>query len=182
MVLTVKDQILVTTGLYDCFVGEIINIFDHNAKLCGQGLIMNLESDIVRLVLIKGIQRDIQSTYLVTRTFNAAKTRCGFSVLGTLITPLGDIINSFDFSLVELTKKNLTQSFFCKIMNRAPTIIQRSTVRFPLFTGIAMIDCFLPIGKGQRELIIGDNNTGKTTLALTIILNQRISMNKVNYL
>jgi F-type H+-transporting ATPase subunit alpha len=181
-ILSIKDQIVLTTGLLDCFVGELVNIIDHNSDLKGQCLIMNLESDVVRLVLIKGLQRDIKSGYKVVRTFNAATTRCGFGTLGTLVTPLGDILNAFEFDSETLTKKNLVHSFFKNILNKAPGIIERSAVRFPLFTGIAVIDCFLPIGRGQRELIIGDNNTGKTTLALTIVLNQRISINKINYM
>ena len=181
-IISIKDQIIITTGLFDCFVGELVNIVDYNSLVQGQGLVMNLESDIVRLVLIKGLQKNIKSGYKVLRTFNAATTRCGYSTLGTLLSPLGDFLNSFDFSDATLAKKNLMHSFFNKVNCKAPSIIERSTVRFPLFTGIAMIDCFLPIGRGQRELIIGDINTGKTTLALTIVLNQRISINKINYI
>ena len=121
-IISIKDQIIITTGLFDCFVGELVNIVDYNSLVQGQGLVMNLESDIVRLVLIKGLQKNIKSGYKVLRTFNAATTRCGYSTLGTLLSPLGDFLNSFDFSDATLAKKNLMHSFFNKVHKKTKEI------------------------------------------------------------
>lgn len=180
IILTVKDQILICSGLLDCFVGEVIDIIDHEEVCTANGLVMNLENSVVRLVLIKGSQKFVKAGYVAVRSFNFLKTKCGFGVLGTIISPLGDIINKSDFTEELLFKKSMLQSVYLNIFNKAPGIIARSSVRFPLLTGIAVIDCFLPIGRGQRQLIIGDLNTGKTSLAITIILNQRSLFNKVN--
>jgi len=182
IILTVQDNILITTGLMHCFTGEVVNIYNHdNVQVDCLGVILTLDFSIVRIVILKGSQRDIYAGYKVSRTYEYVKTRAGFGILGCSLTTLGSILvysnTSTDRSIIcnELSSIELID-----IGNVSPTIIQRETIATPFLTGVAAVDCFIPIGCGQRELIIGDFNTGKTSLALTVVLNQAYVINIVD--
>ncbi len=103
----------------------------------------------------------------------------GMCLLGTIISPLGDLLDTTK-SYAEYVRTKILSSTFTGIFRKAPDIISRQPVKIPFITGIIAIDCFLPIGLGQRELVIGDLNTGKTSLAVTMILNQRFIINNVD--
>lgn len=142
------------------------------------GLVLDLELEAARLVLIKGSQRSIKKDFTLHRTFTGVKTTAGFGVLGLTINPLGIILNDL-YSMDDATF--LSDLIFIEIWNNSPGIIYRKQITFPVLTGIAAIDCFIPIGCGQRELIIGDNNTGKTSLAITMVISQKHIINVADY-
>src|SRR3989338_8241915 len=171
VIVTIQDNIILVEGLQKVGVGELVNLkepFDSSI----QGYVMNIENSVVKIVLIKGSQKDLSQGQFVYRTFLRPTTKAGFGVLGQILTPLGVVLNNSDYGLGELVKVQLYSTAIVPIFQSSPGIMLRDPVARPFMTGITAIDCFLPIGCGQRELIIGDNNTGKTALAVTIILNQ----------
>ena len=128
-----------------------------------RGLILNLHTTSLDVILL-GNEEGIQGGSLVTHQINKLKIPVGIDLIGRIINALGEPIddgpdiNSLDFRFIE---------------RPAPDITHRSPVNTPLQTGSKIIDALFPIGKGQRELIVGDRQTGKTTLALDAIINQR---------
>lgn len=113
------------------------------------------------------------------RTGSSIRTMTGMCLLGTIISPLGELFDTTK-SFAEYVRSKLLSSTYTGVFRKAPDIISRQSVKIPFITGIIAVDCFLPIGLGQRELIIGDLNTGKTSLAVTMILNQRYLINNVD--
>nr|YP_009117126.1 ATP synthase F1 subunit alpha [Acrasis kona]AID52042.1 ATP synthase F1 subunit alpha [Acrasis kona] len=170
-ILSIKDNIITANGLDNAFLGEVVQ-FKNLVKDEHLGQIYNLEKNLVKIVLIKGNQKELNSNDLVFRTYNSPKTRVGFSTLGKILTPLGEIINYSELSASNLAYEEIMYTEYEAIEKKAPSIIERESIKTPFLTGINVIDTFLPIGCGQRELIIGDLGTGKTSLALTAILNQ----------
>jgi F-type H+-transporting ATPase subunit alpha len=128
-----------------------------------QGVALNLEEDNVGVVIM-GPDEDIKEGDKVRRTGRIASVPVGQALLGRVVDPLG---NPQDGKGPIETRK------FRTIENVAPTVVQRQPVKQPLFTGIRAIDALIPIGKGQRELIIGDRSTGKTAIAIDTIINQK---------
>jgi len=182
-VLSVKDNVLITDGLYGCFVGEVVTIFNtQDVDTECLGVVLTLEETETRVVILKGSQRSIYCGCIVVRTHNYVKTRAGFGVLGFVIDTLGAVLNLQDFTIDSSIRGALGSVELIDIGNTSPTIIQREAISTPFMTGITAIDCFIPIGCGQRELIIGDINTGKTSLAITIILNQSYVINTIDLL
>ncbi|MBV8726398.1 MAG: F0F1 ATP synthase subunit alpha, partial [Candidatus Eremiobacteraeota bacterium] len=128
-----------------------------------QGVVLNLEEDSVGVVIM-GPDTEIQEGDKVRRTGRIASVPVGDALLGRTVNSLGQPID-------ERGPINATR--FRTIENVAPSVVDRQPVKQPLQTGIRVLDALIPIGRGQRELIIGDRSTGKTAIALDTIINQR---------
>ncbi len=128
-----------------------------------QGIALNLEEDSVGVIIL-GPDTEIKEGMQVRRTGRIASVPVGPALLGRVVDPLG---NAVDGKGTIPTKKYRT------IENTAPTVIERQPVKQPMQTGIRAIDALIPIGKGQRELIIGDRQVGKTAIAIDAIINQK---------
>jgi F-type H+-transporting ATPase subunit alpha len=128
-----------------------------------QGVALNLEEDNVGVVIL-GPDKDIKEGDKVRRTGRIASVPVGEALLGRVVDPLGQPIDG---------KGPIATKKFRTIENVAPSVVQRQGVKQSLPTGIRAIDALIPIGKGQRELIIGDRSTGKTAIAIDTIINQK---------
>ena len=157
-VLTVGDGIATISGLEDAEYGEIL-LFE-----CGiKGMILDLKEDEIGCVIF-GDESEITEGSMVRRTKKVAGIPVGEAFMGRVINALGEPIDG---------KGPITQEDYYPIENPAPGIIDRQPVNRPMETGLLSIDSMFPIGRGQRELIIGDRQTGKTAIALDTILNQK---------
>lgn len=177
-IISIQDNIILASGLNSTFLGEVVKFKTPGSEIIGQ--VLNLEKNLVRIVIIKGSQTKIEAGDNIYRTYKDAKTKVGFGVLGKLMTPLGDIINEEDYDIKDIIYSELTDMEYSPVEVGAPGIIEREPVRTPFLTGINAVDCFIPIGCGQRELIIGDHSTGKTSFAITSIINQKKINNVLN--
>ena len=158
-VLQVGDGIARVYGLTSVEAGELVE-FENQMK----GMVLNLEEDNVGVVLF-GQSTGIREGSIVRRTKQIASVKVGDGMLGRVVNPLGEPIDG---------KGPITGSLYdCPYERVAPGVIYRQPVSEPLQTGIKAIDSMIPIGRGQRELIIGDRATGKTAIALDTILNQK---------
>lgn len=158
-ILKIGDGIASIYGLKNVFFGELIK-FDNNIN----GIVLTIEEDIIDVVLL-GSYKEIKEGDKVQRIGKLASVKSGKGLLGRILNALGkpiDEIGSIKGDLFEMP-----------IERKAPGVIYREPVNEPLQTGIKSIDSMIPIGKGQRELIIGDRQTGKTTLAIDTIINQK---------
>ncbi len=157
-VLTVGDGISRVSGLLNCMSGELLE-FENGTF----GMAQNLEETVVSAVLF-GEDVGISEGQTVKRTGRVVSVPVGDAMIGRVVNAIGQPIDgagpieSNDFRPVEI---------------KAPGIIERQPVKEPLQTGIKAIDSMIPIGRGQRELIIGDRQTGKTTIAIDTIINQK---------
>jgi F-type H+-transporting ATPase subunit alpha len=158
-VLQVGDGVARIYGLTKAQAGELL-VFENGLK----AMILNLEEDNVGAVLL-GQSSGIKEGDTVKRTGKIASIKVGEGVLGRVIDTLGDPIDGKGPIQGEL--------FEMPLERKAPGVIFRQPVTEPLQTGIKAIDAMIPIGRGQRELIIGDRQTGKTTVALDAIINQK---------
>ncbi len=158
-VLQIGDGIARIYGLTSVQAGELIE-FDNGLK----GMVLNLEEDNVGAVLF-GASEGIKEGDNVRRTGQIASLKVGEGMLGRVVNPLGEPIDGKGPIKGEL--------FDSPFERKAPGVIYRQPVNEPLQTGIKAIDSMIPIGRGQRELIIGDRQTGKTAIAIDTILNQR---------
>lgn len=158
VVLSVGDGIAKVYGLEKCQAGELI---EFPGELFGMAL--NLEEDNVGIAIL-GSDVTIKEGDTVKRTGRIAEVPVGEAVIGRVIDPLGIPIDG---------KGPIASKEFRRIEMKAPGIIVREPVKEPLQTGIKAIDSMIPIGRGQRELIIGDRQTGKTALAIDTIINQK---------
>ena len=157
-VLTVGDGIATISGLEDAEYGEIL-LFE-----CGiKGMILDLKEDEIGCVIF-GDESEITEGSIVRRTKKVAGIPVGEAFLGRVINALGEPVDG---------KGPVSQEDYYPIENPAPGIIDRQPVNRPMETGLLSIDSMFPIGRGQRELIIGDRQTGKTAIALDTILNQK---------
>nr|QCI08470.1 ATP synthase CF1 subunit alpha [Spermothamnion repens] len=159
-VLQVSDGISRVYGLSDVMAGELLQFEDSDNTV---GIALNLESDNVGVVLM-GDGRNILEGSLVKSTGKIAQISVGEEFLGRVVNPLANPIDAKGSP--SNTETRLIESY-------APGIIGRQSVCESLQTGITAIDSMIPIGRGQRELIIGDRQTGKTTVALDTIINQK---------
>ena len=157
-VVTVGDGIAQIHGLEDCMAGELLE-FDGGVY----GMAQNLEEDLVGAVLL-GSDQNIREGDTVKRTKRIVEVPVGEALLGRVVDALGNPIDG---------KGPITTGEARPIEMPAPGIIERTPVNVPLQTGIKAIDSMIPIGRGQRELIIGDRQTGKTAIAIDTIINQR---------
>jgi F-type H+-transporting ATPase subunit alpha len=158
-VLTVGDGVARIYGLTKAQAGEYLE-FENGLK----GMVLNLEEDNVGAVLM-GESKGIHEGDTVRRTGNIASIKVGNGMIGRVINTLGEPIDGKGPVQGELYEMPLER--------KAPGVIFRQPVNEPLQTGIKAIDSMIPIGRGQRELIIGDRQTGKTTVALDTIINQK---------
>ena len=156
-VLTVGDGIARVYGLQQAMAGELIEFEDGT-----EGIALNLEDDNVGAVLM-GEGYGIQEGSTVKATGKIASVPVGEALLGRVVNSLGRAIDG---------KGEIATSETRLIESMAPGIIQRKSVHEPMQTGITAIDAMIPVGRGQRELIIGDRQTGKTAIAIDTILNQ----------
>nr|QCI07008.1 ATP synthase CF1 subunit alpha [Haraldiophyllum bonnemaisonii] len=159
-VLQVSDGIARIYGLDEVMAGELLQFDDKDQTV---GIALNLESDNVGVVLM-GDGRNILEGSSVKSTGQIAQIPVGDDFLGRVVNPLAKPIDGKE--LPNFTETRLIESY-------APGIIGRQSVCEPLQTGITAIDSMIPIGRGQRELIIGDRQTGKTSVALDTIINQK---------
>jgi F-type H+-transporting ATPase subunit alpha len=158
-VLQVGDGIARIYGLTQVQSGELIE-FSNGLK----GIVMNLEEDNVGAVLL-GSSNDVKEGDTVKRTGLIASIKVGEGMLGRVVNTLGEPIDG---------KGPITgQLYEMPLERKAPGVIYRQPVNEPLQTGIKAVDAMIPIGRGQRELIIGDRQTGKTAIAIDTIINQK---------
>jgi len=158
VVILVGDGIAKASGLEKCMAGELVE-FPNGAY----GMAQNLEEDTVSIVIL-GSDNGIKEGDTVKRTGKVVSVPVGENLIGRVVNALGEPIDG---------KGPITAAAFNPIEAPAPGIIDREPVKVPLQTGIKAIDSMIPIGRGQRELIIGDRQTGKTTIATDTILNQK---------
>ncbi len=157
-VVTVGDGIVRIHGLEKCMLNELLEF--ENGVQC---MALNLEQDFVGAVML-GSDADIREGDTVKRTRSIVSVPVGNTLLGRVVNSLGQPIDGKGPVLSTETRP---------IEKIAPGIITRQTVNVPLQTGIKSIDSMIPIGRGQRELIIGDRQTGKTAIAIDTIINQK---------
>lgn len=157
-VLQVGDGIARVYGLSNVMASELVE-FPHGVM----GMVLNLEEDNVGCVLF-GESYKIKEGDTVKRTKRVASFPVGENLLGRVVTPLGEPIDG---------KGPIQHEKYMPIERKALGVIQRQPVKEPLQTGITAVDAMIPIGRGQRELIIGDRQTGKTAIAIDTIINQK---------
>jgi len=159
-VLSVADGVLKVAGLSNVMMGELVML---NKARPLYGIALTLSTDSVSIALF-GNDRAVVEGDTVIRTKGPVVIGRGVDVLGRIMNSLGEPID---------TNLPIIADDYGDIDVKAPGIIDRQSVNEPLQTGILPVDSMIPIGKGQRELIIGDRQTGKTTIAIDTILNQR---------
>ncbi len=157
-VLSVGDGIARIHGLDNVQAGELVE-FPGGIK----GMALNLETDNVGVVIF-GTDRDIKEGDTVKRTGNIVEIPVGKELLGRVVDPLGNPIDG---------KGPIKAKLKSRVDVKAPGIIPRKSVNEPMATGLKAIDALIPVGRGQRELVIGDRQTGKTAIILDTILNQK---------
>lgn len=157
-VLSVGDGIAIVYGLQQAMMGELL-AFPHGVR----GLVFNLEEHHVGVILL-GDSDKIREGDLVKTTKRIFEVPVGEELLGRVVNPLGDAL---DATGPIKTKQHLP------VERKAQGVMARGSINASLETGIKIIDALIPIGRGQRELIIGDRQTGKTTIAVDAIINQR---------
>src|SRR5690606_20948684 len=157
--LQVGDGIARVYGLTQVQSGELVE-FDNGL----QGIVLNLEEDNVGVVLL-GVSDDIKEGDTIKRTNKIASLKVGEGMLGRVVNTLGQPLDG----------KGPIQgaTYDMPLERKAPGVIYRQPVTEPLQTGIKAIDAMIPIGRGQRELVIGDRQTGKTAICIDAIINQK---------
>lgn len=158
VVILVGDGIAKASGLDNCMAGELVEFPDGS-----YGMAQNLEENTVSIVIL-GSDQGIKEGDVVKRTGKVVSVPVGSKLIGRVVNALGEPIDG---------KGAVKADAYKAIESPAPGIIERQHVNRPLQTGIKAIDSMIPIGRGQRELIIGDRQTGKTTIATDTILNQK---------
>ncbi|HEY9784218.1 MAG TPA: F0F1 ATP synthase subunit alpha [Candidatus Obscuribacterales bacterium] len=164
-VLQVGDGIARVYGMEKAMAGELVEFADEEKTM---GMVLNLEEDNVGVVIL-GEGRKIFEGMEVRTTGRIASIPVGEALLGRVVNAIGQPIDG---------KGPIAASDFTPIEIKAPGIVARKSVCEPLMTGISAIDGMIPIGRGQRELIIGDRQTGKTAIAIDAILNQKTQPNR----
>lgn len=159
VVISVSDGVVRIFGLRNAESGELLE-FDNGM----QAIVMNLEEDNIGAILL-GSTSEIKEGFTVRRTGRVASLFVGEGMLGRVISPIGEPIDGKGPIRGEM--------FEMPLERKAPGVIFRQPVNTPLQTGLKAVDAMIPIGRGQRELIIGDRQTGKTSIAIDTILNQR---------
>ena len=157
-IITLGDGIARAVGLENCMVNELVEF--PNGTF---GMAQNLEERSVSLVIL-GSDEGLREGDTVKRTGKVVSVPVGEALIGRVVNALGEPIDG---------KGKISASGYRPIEMPAPGVIDRKSVSVPLQTGIKAVDAMIPIGRGQRELIIGDRQTGKTTIALDAILNQK---------
>jgi len=155
----VGDGIALVSGLQGAMAGELVEF----TKTGTPGLILNLNPETVG-VIIMGEYADIEEGDLVRSTGRIASVPVGDALIGRVVNTVGQPLDG---------KGPINSDKFRNIERIAPGVIKRQAVKEPVATGITVVDSMIPIGRGQRELIIGDRQTGKTAIALDTIINQK---------
>ena len=159
IVLSMIDGIAKCYGLNNIQAGEMVEFNNGEVK----GMALNLEEDIVRIVVFSN-DRSIKEGDFVKRTGSIVSIPVGMELLGRIVDSLGNPIDG---------KGNVKINEYKRVEMKAPGIMPRESVKQPIQTGLKAIDSLIPIGRGQRELIIGDRQTGKTSIAIDTIINQK---------
>ena len=157
-VITIGDGICLVHGLDKAMMGELLE-FENGVY----GMVMNLEEDHIGVVLL-GQDKEIREGDMVKRTGRVVEVPVGDEMMGRVVNALGKPIDGLG---------EIKTSKMRPIERIAPGVMTRKSVSVPLQTGIKAIDAMIPIGRGQRELIIGDRQTGKTAIAIDTIINQK---------
>lgn len=157
-VIWVGDGIAVVYGIQHAMYGEIV-VFENGVR----GMVQDIRKDEIGVILL-GKDREITQGTKVVRTKKRAGVPVGRGLLGRVVNSLGDPIDGLG---------PVKEEAYCPVEEEAPGIVDRKSVSEPMETGILAIDSMFPIGRGQRELIIGDRQTGKTSIAIDTILNQK---------
>lgn len=157
-VIDIGDSIAKVYGLENCKYGELIE-FENNEY----GIALSLKENYVEIAILENNSK-IKEGYIVRRTSKELSVPVSEELIGRIIDPTGKILDEGANIKTENTRP---------IEYKAPSIIERDPIERPLQTGILAIDAMIPIGRGQRELIIGDKQTGKTTIAIDTIINQK---------
>ncbi|MBL3284738.1 ATP synthase subunit alpha [Rickettsiales endosymbiont of Paramecium tredecaurelia] len=163
-VVSMSDGVAKVYGMEKVMFGEVV-LFASGAK----GLALNLEQDNIVGVVVLGEESSIKQGDRVSRTKELMKIPVGKGLLGRVVDAMGNPIDD---------KGLINSDEYQEIEQEAPGIVDRKSVHEPLQTGIKAIDALIPIGRGQRELIIGDRQTGKTTIAIDTIINQKYNTDK----
>ncbi|MFI3256448.1 MAG: F0F1 ATP synthase subunit alpha [Psittacicella sp.] len=158
VILSVKDSIITIAGLDNVMQGEIVKVQDGTLALA-----LNLNEDSLDAVVMSS-SLELREGMEVYRTHDILQTIVGENLLGRVVDPLGNPIDG---------KGDITSSLTAPIEVIAPGVMDRKSVGTPLQTGYKLVDAMIPIGRGQRELIIGDRQSGKTALAVDTIINQK---------
>ena len=164
-VMQIGDGISRVFGMEKAMAGELVEFEDEDKTA---GMVLNLEEDNVGVVIL-GEGRKIKEGMTVKTTGRIASVPVGPQLLGRVVNPIGLPLDG---------KGPITSDEFSAIEVKAPGIVSRKSVCEPLMTGISAIDGMIPIGRGQRELIIGDRQTGKTAIAIDAIINQKNQPNR----
>jgi proton translocating ATP synthase F1 alpha subunit len=159
IVLSMSDGIARCYGLTKVQAGEMVEFNNGNIK----GMVLNLEPDVVGIVIFNN-DRGIREGNFVHRTGSIVSVPVGLELLGRVVDALGQPIDG---------KGQIKTKTFSRVEVKAPGIMPRQKVNEPVQTGLKAIDSLIPIGRGQRELIIGDRQTGKTSIAIDTIINQK---------
>lgn len=157
-VISIGDGVAFVSGLKKVRLNELV-IFETGVE----GMVMSIETAKFGCILL-GSQDGISAGSVVVGSGQVARTKVGDELLGRILDPLGKVLDNGP----ELEAKD-----YREVERQAPPIVDRDLVSTPLQTGITVIDAMIPLGRGQRELIIGDRGTGKTTVAIDTIINQR---------
>ncbi|OGV93452.1 F0F1 ATP synthase subunit alpha [Microgenomates group bacterium RIFCSPLOWO2_01_FULL_47_10] len=165
-IMEVGDGIATVSGLSDVMMGEILQ-FPGGVK----GLTLNLNKDTIGVIILSDT-KDLKEGDLVKRTGKLISIGVSHELLGRVISPLGEPLDG---------RSAIKTNTYYPLEKVAPGVIDRQGVKQPIQTGIIAIDAMIPIGRGQRELIIGDRTTGKSSVALTTVINQRKSGVKCIY-
>jgi F-type H+-transporting ATPase subunit alpha len=162
VVVAFQDGVAKVSGLRGVMSMELVTIKSGSQNV--RGFVLNLEEDVAGVVLLgSGVQ--VSEGDEVFRTKELLSLPVGEEFLGRVVNPIGEIVDDFPNKQTPKQKRNI------EVL--APGVMQREPVNQPLQTGIKAIDGMIPVGKGQRELIIGDRQTGKTTVAIDTIINQK---------
>src|SRR5262249_12975282 len=164
-VLQVGDGIARVYGMEKAMSGELVEFEDGHGTL---GMVLNLEEDNVGIVIL-GEGREIAEGMTCKTTGQISSCPVGKGLLGRVVNAIGQPVDG---------KGPITSHETSPIEVKAPGIVSRQSVCEPLMTGISAIDAMIPIGRGQRELIIGDRQTGKTAIAIDTIINQKTQPNR----
>jgi proton translocating ATP synthase F1 alpha subunit len=165
IVVSVGDGVAKVIGLKNIQAGEFVTFNSSQTSVPVQGIALNLETEFVSIAIF-GNDRLIAEGDEVKRGFKLVSVPTGEELLGRVVDALGNTIDG-------RAPINVSESAYLPIEIKAPGIITRKTVNEPVQTGITAIDSMIPIGRGQRELIIGDRQTGKTAIAIDTIINQK---------
>ena len=157
-VLTIGDGVATVYGLDKVMAGELVE-FENK----GMGLVLNLEEKSVGVIVLTNLE-GIKEGSKVKRTNKVLEVKVGNSLIGRVVDSLANPLDN---------KGEIKEEAFYPVEKVAPLVMERVSVNTPLETGIKSIDALTPIGRGQRELIIGDRQTGKSTIAMDIVINQK---------